>query len=140
MIDLGLQTLVDDEAQTLTYASAYSSHLNDSGISPTGYRVLVYIPEKDEKTKGGIFLPQDVKRQEEIASHVGYVLQLGPLSYKDSSKFPDGQPWCRPGDYVVMAAYAGIRMRVPGDSREFRIINDDNVCAVVPNADGVERA
>lgn len=124
---------------SLPIVDIYDATLNDTGIVPTGYRILVEIPTKEEKTKGGIFIPQDVKKAEEIASLCGRVLQLGPLAYLDSDKF-DGSSWCKPGDYIVMAAYTGTRVRVPGDSREFRLINDDSVIALVPSPNGVERA
>ena len=119
----------------------YTSRWNDTGIQPTGFRILVSIPEKDEKTKSGLFIPQEAKKQEEIASVVARVLQLGPLAYQDESKFGEGSdPWCLPGDYVVMAAYSGTRLKLAGCSHEYRLINDDSVVAVVPDADSVERA
>lgn len=124
---------------SLPIVDIYDASLNNTGIIPTGYRILVEIPQKEEKTKGGIFLPQDVKKAEEIASLCGKVLQLGPLAYRDEAKF-DGIHWCEPGQYIVMAAYTGTRVKVPGDTREFRLINDDSVIARVPSPDGVERA
>lgn len=116
------------------------AHFNDTGVIPTGYRVLVEIPQKDEKTAGGIYLPEVVKKQEEIASLCARVLELGPLAYKDPDKFgPDLEPWCQPGDYIIMAAYSGTRIKVPGRLTEYRLINDDSVCAVVPSQNDVER-
>ena len=39
-----------------------------------------------------------------------------------------------------MAAYSGTRLKLAGCSHEYRLINDDSVVAVVPDADSVERA
>ena len=127
-------TLVNEE-------SLYSARLNKTGVIPTGYRLLVEVPEKEEKTRGGIYIPQDVKKQEEIASLVAHVLQLGPLAYMDDKKFGEQcEPWCQPGDFIVMAAYSGTRIKVSGYDKELRLINDDSVIARVPSADDVERA
>ena len=66
-----------------------------------------------------------------------YVLKMGDLCYKDKDKFPLG-PWCKEGDWVIFRAYSGTRIRIHG--REFRLINDDTVEAVVEDPRGVSRA
>ena len=64
-------------------------------------------------------------------------MKVGPEAYADEKRFPSG-PWCKEGDWIVMRAYSGTRIRVHG--QEFRIINDDSVEAVVDNPMGVVRA
>ena len=59
------------------------------------------------------------------------------LFYADKDRFPNG-PWCKEGDWIVMRAYSGTRLRIHG--KEFRIINDDSVEAVVDDPRGVVRA
>ena len=66
---------------------------------PKGWKILVAMPEVDEKTEG---------------------------------------PWCKKGDWVVFRAYSGTRMKMYG--KEFRLINDDTVEAVVEDPTGVVRA
>ena len=104
---------------------------------PSGYRILIAIPEVDEKTKGGVIMPDQYKSMENTASIVGFVVQMGPDAYKDDSKFPTG-PWCKDGDFVVFRSYSGTRFKVEG--KEFRLINDDSVEAVVDDPRGFERA
>ena len=65
------------------------------------------------------------------------MMKVGPEAYADEKRFPSG-PWCKEGDWIVMRAYSGTRIRVHG--QEFRIINDDSVEAVVDNPMGVVRA
>ena len=67
----------------------------------------------------------------------GYVLKLGPDAYQDKNRFPSG-PWCQEGDWVVFRPYSGTRMKIYG--KEFRLINDDTVEAVVEDPTGVVRA
>ena len=95
---------------------------------PTGYKILVVMPAVQETTAGGVYMPEALKAQEEVASIVGQVLALGGEAYKDQSKFPSG-PYCEGGDFVIFRSYSGTRFKI--DGREFRLINDDTVEAVV---------
>lgn len=104
---------------------------------PTGYRLLVAVPEWVEKTRGGILLPDNTRDLEKTASILGLVLKIGPDAYVDSNKFPSG-PWCSIGDWVLIRSYSGTRFRVA--DREYRIINDDTVEATVGHPNAVERA
>lgn len=103
---------------------------------PTGYRILIAIPEKEEKTEGGILKADETIRNEEVATITGFVLKMGPDCYKDESRFPTGA-WCSEGDFVVFRAFSGTRIKIHG--KEFRIINDDSVEAVVDDPRGIEK-
>ena len=103
---------------------------------PVGFRILIAIPEKEEKTEGGVLLPEDTRKREEAASMVGMVLKMGPDAYKDVERFPSG-PWCKEGDFILMRSYSGTRINVHG--QEFRVINDDSVEAVVEDPRGIEK-
>jgi co-chaperonin GroES (HSP10) len=105
--------------------------------APKGYRILIAVPEVEERTKGGIIRPDAIKSREETASIVGQVLEMGPDCYSDPDRFPEG-PYCREGDWVMFRAYSGTRFKVGG--KEFRLINDDVVEATLSNPEGIERA
>jgi len=98
---------------------------------------LIALPELEEKTDSGIYLPEQVREKESLATVCGFVLKMGTLAYQDSSKFPDG-PWCKEGDWVLFRAYSGTRIKIHG--KEFRLINDDTVEAVVEDPRGIARA
>lgn len=104
---------------------------------PAGYRLLIALPELEEKTDSGIYLPEQVREKESLATVVGFVLKVGALAYKDPNKFPEGA-WCKEGDWVLFRAYSGTRIKIHG--REFRIINDDTVEGVVEDPRGIGRA
>jgi co-chaperonin GroES (HSP10) len=104
---------------------------------PSGYRLLIAVPEVSEKTQGGVFMPEQLKKAEETASIVGFVVKAGPDAYTDPNKFPTG-PWCKEGDFVIFRSYSGTRFKVLG--KEFRLINDDTVEAVVEDPRGYSRA
>jgi len=103
---------------------------------PTGYKLLIALPEPDEKTDGGIIKASQTIHNEEVGSIVGFVLDTGPDVYSDSVRFPTG-PFCKKGDWIVMRSYTGTRFMVHG--KEFRLINDDSVEAVVEDPRGIVR-
>lgn len=104
---------------------------------PKGYKILIAIPKLTGKTEGGVYMPDELKKAEETASILGYVLKIGTEAYKDEKKFPDG-PYCKEGDFVIFRSYSGTRFKLHGE--EFRLINDDTVEAVVDDPKGYSRA
>ena len=102
--------------------------------TPKGYKILITLPEPEEKTEGGIIKATETLQNEEIGSIVGMVLELGPDCYKDPQRFPSG-PSYKEGDWILMRSYSGTRFKVHG--KEFRLINDDSVEAVVEDPRGI---
>lgn len=104
---------------------------------PQGYKILIGVPEVSDKTEGGVFMPDGLKSAEETASIIGFVMSLGPDAYADKDKFPNGA-FCKEGDFVIFRSYSGTRFKIHG--KEFRLINDDTVEAVVDDPRGYTRA
>jgi co-chaperonin GroES (HSP10) len=104
---------------------------------PKGYRLLCAVPHVEEEYDGGIIKAEDTKRVEEQTTVVLFVIKMGDLCYTDKDRFPTG-PWCKEGDFVLTRPYSGTRVVIHG--REFRIINDDTVEAVVEDPRGIRRA
>jgi co-chaperonin GroES (HSP10) len=103
---------------------------------PQGYRILCAIPDIENKYDSGIIKADITRQHEEILTTVLFVVQLGPDAYKDTVKFPTG-PWCKEGDFVIVRSNSGTRLDIHG--KEFRIINDDTVEAVVEDPRGIRR-
>ena len=104
---------------------------------PKGYRILCAVPQVEEEYDGGIIKAEDTKKVEEQTTVVLFVIKMGDLAYADKERFPTG-PWCKEGDFVLTRPYSGTRVVIHG--REFRIINDDTVEAVVEDPRGIRRA
>ena len=103
---------------------------------PSGYRILCAIPEVEKESEGGILYAEDFVRREELMTTVLFVVALGPDCYADKGRFPTG-PWCKQGDFILVRPNAGTRLVI--HDREFRIINDDSVEAVVQDPRGIKR-
>tara|TARA_R110000822_G_scaffold63174_2_gene155402 strand:- start:632 stop:1099 length:468 start_codon:yes stop_codon:yes gene_type:complete len=101
--------------------------------SPTGWRMIVLPFKAKAQTKGGIYLTGESIERSQVASTCGLVLAMGPHCY-DKEKFPEG-PWCKKGDWVIFARYAGSRIMIDGG--EVRLINDDEILATVKNPEDV---
>jgi co-chaperonin GroES (HSP10) len=95
------------------------------------------VSEKIAGTELDLVRDTATMRQEEHATTVLFVLKVGPDAYKDSAKFPAGA-WCKEGDFVLVRTYSGTRFKIYG--KEFRLINDDQVDAVVDDPRGLTRA
>jgi co-chaperonin GroES (HSP10) len=118
----------------------YKEPLNPENIqksqlpAPSGWRLLVLPFSPREKTKGGVLIAQESLDKLRIATNCGYVLSMGPLAYHDREKFPTG-PWCKKGDWVIFARYAGSRLPIEGG--EVRILNDDEVLGTIKDPEAV---
>jgi co-chaperonin GroES (HSP10) len=103
---------------------------------PKGYKILVTLPDIDEEFESGIIKPSQVVYHEQLLSNVLFVVDLGDMAYTDQTRFPTG-PWCKKGDFIMCRANTGTRFKIHG--REFRLINDDSIEAVVEDPRGVGR-
>tara|TARA_R110000803_G_scaffold168185_3_gene231365 strand:- start:269 stop:685 length:417 start_codon:yes stop_codon:yes gene_type:complete len=101
---------------------------------PKGYKILIGLPEPEKASEGGILKAEQTILNEEVGSIIGFVVDVGEDAYKDKKRFPNG-PYCKDGDFIIMRSYSGTRFTVHG--KEFRLINDDSVEAVVEDPRGV---
>jgi co-chaperonin GroES (HSP10) len=124
--------MADDANQEQNKNEEDPSNLEESAIDrlpqPTGYRLLIIPYYPSEKTKGGVYIPDQVRDREAFATVAAYVVRMGPDAYKDEQKFPTGR-WCDEKSWILIGRYAGNRFKV--DGLEVRIINDDNVIATI---------
>jgi len=100
---------------------------------PTGWRMLVLPFRMDQKSKGGVLFAHETIDKQQVASQCGNVLAMGPDCYKDKDRFQE--PWCKVGDWVVFARYAGSRIEIEGG--EVRLLNDDEILATIENPEDI---
>jgi co-chaperonin GroES (HSP10) len=106
---------------------------------PVTYHLLCVLPEDEEEyseSESGIIKASQTMHYEELLSPVLFVAKMGPDAFKDEKRFPSG-PSCKQGDFVLVRPNTGTRIKIHG--KEFRIINDDSVEAVVQDPRGISR-
>jgi len=94
-----------------------------SFLKPLGDRVVVKVVEQEEKTSGGILLPQTAKEKPQEAE----VLAVGPGKMLDDGKRAPME--VRVGDRVVFAKYAGTEIKSQGE--ELLVISEKDILAIV---------
>ena len=92
-------------------------------LTPLGDRVLVRRVEPDEKTKGGIILPDTAKEK----PREGVVISVG--SGKRSETGEIIPLTVKPKDRVLFSSYAGSEIKLEGD--DYLILSEDEVLAVI---------
>lgn len=92
-------------------------------ITPLGDRVLVKRVEAEEKTAGGILLPDSAKEKPKE----GKVIAIG-----DGKQLESGERTSfsvKKNDRVLFSAYAGTEVKVDGD--EYLIMREDDILAIL---------
>lgn len=98
---------------------------NLSGIIPTGAHILVKPDTVEEKTAGGLYLPQDTRDKEQQAATSGTLIAVGSGAWKD---LDDGSPWADIGDHVTYGRYAGVVL-TGADGNDYTLLNDNDLLA-----------
>ena len=107
---------------------------------PRTFHILCVVPEAMQEyaeSEVGIIKSSQSMHFEEVLTPVLFVVKLGPDCYADPTRFPSG-PSCKEGDFIIVRPNSGTRLKIHG--REFRILNDDSVEAVVEDPRGITRA
>ena len=99
---------------------------NQSGINPAGHRVLLLPREIQEKTQSGIILAtESMREREQMSNTTGVVIAMGDSCYDDMPT-----PWCKVGDKVAFAKYAGLLYK-GRDGQQYRMVNDGEITATL---------
>lgn len=91
-------------------------------LKPLGDHVLVKPLSKEEKTVGGIILPDTAKEKPQA----GEVIAVGPGRLLDNGTRV--QPEVKVGDQVIYAKYGGSEIKV--DSDEYLILRETDILAI----------
>lgn len=110
--------------ETFSVEMYENDSLNNSGLAPLGRAILVE-PFEPERKASVIALPSRVLATERMLDVKVRVLELGPQCY------PDEVARCKPGDVVYIAKMSGFMAQGPKDGKEYRLVNDRDVFALV---------
>jgi len=101
---------------------------------PSTFHLLCTLRDAEKTFDSGLVKADITVHHEEILSPVLFVVSMGPDAFADKARFPSG-PSCKIGDFILTRPNTGTRVKIHG--REFRIINDDSVQAVVEDPRGI---
>jgi chaperonin GroES len=104
--------------------------MNRTGIRPTEYKALVEPKPVEERSKGGIILPDATKESEKYAQIEGRIVALSHLAFTYATEAEWGDHKPKPGDAILYAKYAGVRVKGK-DGKEYVLINDKDVTATI---------
>lgn len=92
-------------------------------LKPLGDRIVVKAVSAEEKTKGGIVLPDTAKEKPQE----GEVIAVGPGRVLDNGQRV--APEVKVGDRVIYAKYGGTEVKLEGE--EYLILRESDVLAIV---------
>lgn len=98
------------------------------GLECLEFKVLVEPKKAEERTKGGIVLPEIVVEKDQHASMEGTLAAVSPLAFS-YEEWPKGTRLPQVGDTVIFARYSGITVK-GADGKDYRLMNDKDVVAV----------
>ncbi|ATS18658.1 co-chaperone GroES [Parathermosynechococcus lividus] len=97
--------------------------LSVSTVKPLGDRIFVKVSESEERTAGGILLPDNAREKPQV----GEVTAVGPGKLNDDGK---RQPMdVKVGDKVLYSKYAGTEVKLAGE--DYVLLSEKDILAVV---------
>lgn len=104
---------------------------NESGIEPMEYKVLVRPKTVDEKTTGGLYLPEDVKEKEQFGQMEGLLVAVSPGAFTYNYEgWPADADLPKVGDRVVFSRYQATEIKGV-DGNKYWIMQDKSIAGVM---------
>jgi len=100
--------------------------LKATDIIPIGATLLIEMDEVEEKTGGGIILPDAIKEQRKLSSSTAKIIALGDEAFLD---FEKKTPMPEEGEHVIVATYCGKTINTKQGN--YKICKDEDVIAVI---------
>jgi co-chaperonin GroES (HSP10) len=111
-------------------------------IKPVGHRILIEVDEAELEAEWEIdgqkveFQIVSDKKLENAAVTSGKLVAAGEQAWKAFGPEFTGEPWAKVGDQVFFARYAGNVIEDPTDGKNYKIMNDEDIVAVVGTDNG----
>ena len=97
--------------------------LSVSTVKPLGDRVFVKVSASEEKTAGGLYLPDTAKEKPQV----GEVVAIGPGKRNDDGSRQE--PEIKIGDKVLYSKYAGTDIKL--GTEEYVLLSEKDILAIV---------
>lgn len=99
---------------------------NTSGLKPVGRAVLVKPYVIEEKTAGGLILPDQVRNKDQLAEQRAVLIEAGKFAWKD-----EPEPRALPGDKILFSKWAGYQAVGTADGEVYRVVNDNDIFMLI---------
>lgn len=96
-------------------------------VWPEGCKILIEVDEAESISSGGIIIPPTLRQAEQLRLTKGTVLRCGP----DVDARFGGERSLEAGSRIIFAKYGGFHLQDQSRKRDFRLINDEDVLAIV---------
>lgn len=97
--------------------------INVSTVKPLGDRIFLKVNPAEEKTAGGILLPDNAQEKPQI----GEVVSVGPGKRNDDGS--RSEPDVKVGDKVLYSKYAGTDVKLSGE--DYVLLSEKDILAAV---------
>ncbi len=97
--------------------------INVSTVKPLGDRVFIKVSASEEKTAGGLYLPDTAKEKPQV----GEVAAVGPGKRNDDGSYTSLEVIV--GDKFLYSKYAGTDIKLGGD--EYVLLSEKDILAAV---------
>ena len=111
--------------------------MNPTGIVPVEYKILIKVDELDDKSAGGIYLPDNAREREQMAHDRGILVAISEMAFSD---WKGRQP--KVGEKVIFNKYAGSIVQYRNGNQpmeKYRLCNDKDICAVLEEENGTSK-
>ena len=103
--------------------------LNNSGLRPVEYKVVVLPEEAERATKGGLLLAESTIEKNEFGRTEGVLVAVSPMAFTFAD-WPEDAPIPAVGDRVMFSRYNAHEFQ-GRDGRKYWIMNDKAIMAVM---------
>jgi chaperonin GroES len=97
--------------------------INVSTVKPLGDRVFIKVSASEEKTAGGLYLPDAAKEKPQVGEVVG----IGPGKRNDDGSYSALE--VKVGDKVLYSKYAGTDIKLGGE--DYVLLSEKDILAAV---------
>jgi chaperonin GroES len=102
---------------------SFEEEVSDMKVTPLHDRIIVLRVESDEKTAGGIIIPDTAKEKPQE----GKIIAVGPGRLDTEGKRVP--PEVKAGERILFARYGGTEIRI--DGKEYLIMKESDVLGVI---------
>lgn len=112
--------------------SKVSKPVNNSGIIPMQFKLVVEVSTVEKITSGGIIVPDNSADRRQFDITRGKIVAVGPAAFTDNDQYPEGTRVPQVGDVIWFDKHAGTQMKSKRDQTIlFRVIEDTDITGIV---------